>query len=574
MSSNQNRASRCVFVGNIPYDATEEQLVHICEEVGPVVSFRLVLDRETGKPKGYGFCEFRDEETALSARRNLQGYEINGRQLRVDFAENEKGGGGGERNRDQNRGAQGLPPSGGVTVDLQRQVGTGQTGGGIVGERGGEPPLGQSVAAAAAQMMASALGGNQQQFGSNMNGQSMPMANGGTGGGSGDALTNHLAGMSKHQLYEVMVQMKTLVQQNQQQARQVLMANPQLTKALFQAQIMLGMVRPPQMVQPTMQAPQTQQQQGPTAPPPTNLMQQPPLPPQPRPVAAPPSGVPNQIQQTNQLQQFSYQPTPPQQQPLAQTPFQQQGAMVQQGVAVAYPQQQGLPPANQPLPQQQYQMMQPNIGRMGVDMSTGAPSLGQGSMPSGAGGVMPAGPGIGPGGTSQMGRGPGMTQPGQQMVGMVPGVLMNQAPPSSSGLGGMPGGSMHGMGPMVPLAGGHVMGGVNQGIPTGIGAPILPGMGASDSNLRPSYLGPSPGGLSGPVDGGLAAGSGMQPHAYGQAAQHPVPPPPQQQSQVPGELEQQKALLQQVLSLTPEQINSLPPDQRQQVLQLQQALRT
>jgi hypothetical protein len=41
---------------------------------------------------------------------------------------------------------------------------------------------------------------------------------------------------------------QTLVQQNQQQARQVLMANPQLTKALFQAQIMLGMVRPPQMV--------------------------------------------------------------------------------------------------------------------------------------------------------------------------------------------------------------------------------------------------------------------------------------------------------------------------------------
>lgn len=219
-------------------------------------------------------------------------------------------------------------------------------------------------------------------------------------------------------------------------------------------------------------------------------------------------------------------------------------------------------------------MMQPNIGRMGVDMSTGAPSLGQGSMPSGAGGVMPAGPGIGPGGTSQMGRVPGMTQPGQQMVGMVPGVLVNQAPPSSSGLGGMPGGGMHGMGPMVPLAGGHAMGGVNQGVPTGIGAPILPGMGASDNNLRPSYVGPSPGGLSGPVDGGLTTGSGMQPHAYGQAAPHPVPPPPQQQSQVPGELEQQKALLQQVLSLTPEQINSLPPDQRQQVLQLQQALRS
>ena len=94
------------LVGNIPYEATEEKLKDIFGEVGQVLSFkyfpapsilaltvrffRLVFDRETGKPKGYGFCEYRDQETALSAMRNLNGYEIGGRNLRVDNACTEK----------------------------------------------------------------------------------------------------------------------------------------------------------------------------------------------------------------------------------------------------------------------------------------------------------------------------------------------------------------------------------------------------------------------------------------------------------------------------------------------------
>ncbi|KAL1123106.1 hypothetical protein AAG570_002194, partial [Ranatra chinensis] len=77
-------------VGNIPYEATEEKLKDIFNEVGPVLSFKLVYDRETGKPKGYGFCEYKDQETALSAMRNLNGYEIGGRSLRVDNACTEK----------------------------------------------------------------------------------------------------------------------------------------------------------------------------------------------------------------------------------------------------------------------------------------------------------------------------------------------------------------------------------------------------------------------------------------------------------------------------------------------------
>ncbi|KVI07819.1 hypothetical protein Ccrd_013816 [Cynara cardunculus var. scolymus] len=65
---------------------------------------------------------------------------------------------------------------------------------------------------------------------------------------TGDGLSMNLAGMSKNQLYDIMSQMKTLIEQNQDQARQILIQNPLLTKALFQAQIMLGMLQPPQEI--------------------------------------------------------------------------------------------------------------------------------------------------------------------------------------------------------------------------------------------------------------------------------------------------------------------------------------
>lgn len=71
--------------------------------------FRLVSDRESGKAKGYGFCEYFDVSTAEGAVRNLNGHEVHGRQLRVDFADEhiargpkEKGKGGYIVTRDRN----------------------------------------------------------------------------------------------------------------------------------------------------------------------------------------------------------------------------------------------------------------------------------------------------------------------------------------------------------------------------------------------------------------------------------------------------------------------------------------
>ena len=57
--------------------------------------YRLIYDPVTGKSRGFGFCEYEDAETAMSAVRNLAGREVNGRPLRIDSATNAPGGGGG-----------------------------------------------------------------------------------------------------------------------------------------------------------------------------------------------------------------------------------------------------------------------------------------------------------------------------------------------------------------------------------------------------------------------------------------------------------------------------------------------
>merc|ERR1712180_486246 len=91
MKEAAEKSARSVFVGNIPYEASDDELKDIFGQAGPVLSFRLVYDRETGKPKGYGFCEYQDQETALSAMRNLNQRELHGRNLRVDHATRDHG---------------------------------------------------------------------------------------------------------------------------------------------------------------------------------------------------------------------------------------------------------------------------------------------------------------------------------------------------------------------------------------------------------------------------------------------------------------------------------------------------
>ena len=75
-----------IFVGNLAFNTTEEQLHQAFSEIGRVLNVRLVTDIETGKPRGFAFVEFEDPQAALSAIRNMNDYELNGRRLRVNFS--------------------------------------------------------------------------------------------------------------------------------------------------------------------------------------------------------------------------------------------------------------------------------------------------------------------------------------------------------------------------------------------------------------------------------------------------------------------------------------------------------
>ncbi len=76
---------KSIYVGNLPYDVKEEAVRHLFEAFGTVASVKLISDRDTGRPRGFGFVEMADEE-ADAAAQGLDGKDFNGRNLRVNQA--------------------------------------------------------------------------------------------------------------------------------------------------------------------------------------------------------------------------------------------------------------------------------------------------------------------------------------------------------------------------------------------------------------------------------------------------------------------------------------------------------
>lgn len=92
-----------IYVGNLPYNVGDQELGDVFAQFGNVESARIVIDRESGRSKGFGFVEMSSDDEAMTAIEKLNGSDLNGRNMNVSEAkpmaprENRGGGFGGGR---------------------------------------------------------------------------------------------------------------------------------------------------------------------------------------------------------------------------------------------------------------------------------------------------------------------------------------------------------------------------------------------------------------------------------------------------------------------------------------------
>jgi len=84
-----------LYVGNLPFSVTEEELRELFGRHGSVDSVAVITDRETGRPRGFAFVEMSEPSAAADAIRALDGTQLGGRALKVNEAQDKRSGGGG-----------------------------------------------------------------------------------------------------------------------------------------------------------------------------------------------------------------------------------------------------------------------------------------------------------------------------------------------------------------------------------------------------------------------------------------------------------------------------------------------
>jgi len=88
-----------LYVGNLSYDTRDDDLQELFSEYGQVVSAKVIMDRDTGRPRGFGFVEMGTADEAQKAIQELDGKDFMGRTIKVNMAQpredRPRGGGGG-----------------------------------------------------------------------------------------------------------------------------------------------------------------------------------------------------------------------------------------------------------------------------------------------------------------------------------------------------------------------------------------------------------------------------------------------------------------------------------------------
>jgi RNA recognition motif-containing protein len=102
-----------VFVGNLNFKTTREEVQALFEQVAKTRDVFLPTERETGRPRGFAFVEYESEDDAKAAIERFNGYEMGGRALRVNLAEDRPRGGGGGGGRGFGGGGGGYGGGGG-----------------------------------------------------------------------------------------------------------------------------------------------------------------------------------------------------------------------------------------------------------------------------------------------------------------------------------------------------------------------------------------------------------------------------------------------------------------------------
>ncbi|HXR64819.1 MAG TPA: RNA-binding protein [Ktedonobacteraceae bacterium] len=96
-----------LYVGGLPYQTTEQDLIDLFQQVGNVATATIIIDRATGRSKGFGFVEMGDTQEAQDAIARLNGTTMGNRTITVNEAQERPAGGGGGRGGYQNRGGGG-----------------------------------------------------------------------------------------------------------------------------------------------------------------------------------------------------------------------------------------------------------------------------------------------------------------------------------------------------------------------------------------------------------------------------------------------------------------------------------